>query len=201
MDRTLKILCMVLISENFDDYADIDTDTYATNFLCKTTYKRTLNKINKNDVKKNGIIFEKNCIIIKDENYKYTKLEHIMLGIVPILQDKKKIKRNEKNDTLHKLTTEELIIIFNRLETLFQTAYRSKTDVLILSPYDPFKIDQNIIIDIYNYLICKYGYLFKQIYICISPDMTTNEKHESYENVKDIYVNNIILPQKLLNKN
>ncbi len=203
INKNIKILCMLFIPENFDDYIDIETDTYATYFLCRTNYKKIFNKIKKNDVKGNNIIFEHNCIVLSDSHFKPIPPILIYLGIVPII-NKKKNKREPKKEIPipYELSLEEFVTIFNRLETFFQTGYRSHSDILILTPYDPYKIDQAIIIDIYNYLIAKYGFLFKHIYICISNDMTTNRKIEleEYKKIFELFDTNIIKPQDFLKK-
>jgi hypothetical protein len=102
-----------------------------------------------------------------------------------------------ENPTLSKkkLKLDDYIFTRELIETIFQTAYLGKNDILILNDFGCKynKIPLQDIIDLYNYNILKYGHLFK--YIIISIPLLEQSDQQLYM----LFDKEIIKPQNLVN--
>lgn len=138
-----------------------DEALYLRSDLYATMYKRELFPL-----KNNELIYSQGVLIIRDENFNIVDDVNIISVITSTA-----IKRPKLNDDLFNL--DDYKMTFEKIGNIFQAAYITGHDTLILNSFGCNEHDENSIsdtIEIYNYYIIKYGHMFKNILFCTPPN-------------------------------
>lgn len=170
-------------------------EIYDENLVIRTNYLRTVNTKEESiyPLKNQEVILSPCVTVIKNETCQQfisNPKELYRVGVITASVREMKLINNI-------LSFDDYILIREIIENVFQTAHDTGYEALILTDFSlhKTKIPINDIIDIYNNLILKYGYLFK--YIVIAIPYKTKEELECF----GIFAKEIIKPQELVDNN
>lgn len=165
-----------------------------TLYLITNYYKSNINS-GHYPLNNTEITLTPNVIVFRNENYSFlNSKEYFKIDIItaspiyePKLEEKDGIKYYNFDDYL---STKELI------ENIFQTAYQTNHDALILNDLgcNHFKHPIGDLVDIINLCILKYGSLLKYVFFSIPI------KHESDLAIFAYFSKQIIKPQDLVKR-
>ena len=181
------LMCVVgkeFYGHNFIKSEDIKDDIYnlRTNFN-STIYESH----NPYPIKNNECVYNKVVTVITDNKYNFLKLQEIyQFGLIIVASIYKPELLNNK-----KMKSTDFINTLISIENLFQIAILNEHNILILTPFgqNEDEMPQEDIIKIYNFCICKYGHMIKNIIIAVP-------KWDGKE-LFDLYNKNIIKPQDI----
>jgi len=154
-----------LVDEKFDGTSkdridDIrDEQLYLRSDLFNYYFKKGLFPL-----KENEVIYTKDVLFFRDEMMNRIKPSFLSVITTCAVKNPKLI-----NDNFN-LTDYETT--FERIGAIFQTGFIMKHDTLILNSFGCNEKDKNPIddtLEIFNYYIIKFGYVFKNIVFCVPP--------------------------------
>lgn len=179
---------MVSDIENLRGIKDYD-------MMIKTSLSRTVNIKNKYPIERDDhCVYTQIVTTIMDKQFRYYNtlkgrpIYSVLTYVIP--DGMKKVKENM-------LTSKDFIRITKNIETLFQSACVTRSNVLILTPYGvDSEVPQEDVIKVYNFLISKYGHHFTHVIVAVSENLGS----DIYKMYKEKIINNQNIEKRVDNQ-